>query len=88
VRPASGLDTPITRSDHADDHPVPPRTPGQFRKLDAVAVLTARLLPAPQGIGGAGFVLGVLAVLAQRQLRPRPSHPDPGSPGDTGHDQR
>ena len=27
--------------------PVPPRAPGQFRKLDAVAVLTGRLLPAP-----------------------------------------
>ena len=26
---------------------LPQRTPGQFRKLDAVAVLTARLLPAP-----------------------------------------
>jgi enoyl-CoA hydratase/carnithine racemase len=27
---------------------VPPRTPGQFRKLDAVAVLTGPLLPAPR----------------------------------------
>jgi hypothetical protein len=26
---------------------VPQRTPGLFRKLDAVAVLTAQLLPAP-----------------------------------------
>ena len=39
-------------------------------------------------IGGAGFVLGVLAALAQPQPRPRPSHPDPGSPGDAGHDPR
>ena len=43
----NGLATPVTRSGYADDHPVPPRTPGQFRKLDAVAVLAARLLPAP-----------------------------------------
>ena len=36
---------------------VPPglvRTPGQFRKLDAVAVLTARLLPAPRVVPVAG----------------------------------
>jgi len=32
---------------HANDHPVPQRTPGQFRELDAVAVLTGPLLPAP-----------------------------------------
>jgi hypothetical protein len=85
----NGPAAPATRSGYADDHPVPPRTPGQFRKLDAVAVPTARLLPGtPVEIGAAGFVLGVLAALAQRQLRPRPSHPDPCSPGDAGHDQR
>ncbi len=41
----------------ADRHP--PSLPAVFRKLDAVAVLTARLLPAPAGvagvIAGAGF---------------------------------
>ncbi len=47
ARLTSGPATPATRSGHADDRPVPQRTPGQFRKLDAVAVLTARLLPAP-----------------------------------------
>src|SRR5271166_2190980 len=57
VRAASGLHTPITRSGHADDHPVPPRTPGQFRKLDAVAVLTARLLPAPRDRGPACYLV-------------------------------
>ena len=36
-----------THSSHADDHPVPQRTPGPFRKLDAIAVLTGPLLPAP-----------------------------------------
>ena len=35
------------RTGHANDHPVPQRTPGQFRKLDAIAVLTGPLLPAP-----------------------------------------
>ncbi len=39
--PASGRATPTTRSGHADHPPA-------FRKLDAVAVLTARLLPAPR----------------------------------------
>ena len=34
----------------ADRHP--PSQPAAFRKLDAVAVLTARLLPAPQPQGG------------------------------------
>jgi hypothetical protein len=44
---------------------VPQRTPGQFRKLDAVAVLTGPLLPAPpasapstfcvHGAGGISF---------------------------------
>jgi hypothetical protein len=29
---------------------VPPRTPGQFRKLDAIAVLTGPLLPAPYSL--------------------------------------
>ena len=57
VRPASGPATPITRSGHADDHPVPPRTPGQFTKLDAVAVLMARLLPAPQKSAAPGSSL-------------------------------
>jgi len=42
-RPAS----PATRSSRANAHPVPQRTPGLFRKLDAVAVLTAPLLPVP-----------------------------------------
>ena len=37
--------TPTTRSGHANDHPMPP---GQFRKLDAVAVLTGPSLPAPR----------------------------------------
>jgi hypothetical protein len=44
ARSTSGPATPTTRSGHANDHPVPP---GPFRKLDAVAVLTARLLPTP-----------------------------------------
>ena len=57
MRAASGLHTPITRSGHADDHPVPPRTPGQFRKLHAVAVLTARLLPAPRNRGPACYLV-------------------------------
>ena len=39
--------TPATRSGHADDHPGPQRTPGQFRKLDAGAGLAGPLLPAP-----------------------------------------
>ena len=43
----SGPATLATRSGHADDHPVPERIPGQSRKLDAVAVLTGPLLPAP-----------------------------------------
>ena len=43
ARPASGRATPTTRSGHADHPPVVPA----FRELDAVAVLTARLLPAP-----------------------------------------
>jgi hypothetical protein len=37
---------PTTRSGHANDHPMPQRTPGPFRKLDAIAVLTGPLLPA------------------------------------------
>ena len=43
---ASGPAT-ATRSGHADDHPVPQLIPGQSRKLDAAAVLTGQLLPAP-----------------------------------------
>ena len=41
--------TPTTRSGHADDHPTTRATapPGPFSKLDTVAVLTGRLLPAP-----------------------------------------
>ena len=35
-------------SGHADDYPGPQRTPGQFRKLDAIAVVAGPLLPAPQ----------------------------------------
>ena len=34
--------------------PMPQRTPGLFRKLDAMAVLTGPLLPAPLPGGGAG----------------------------------
>jgi hypothetical protein len=37
---------------YRNDHPVPQRIPGPSRKLDAVAVLTARLLPAPREIPG------------------------------------
>jgi len=44
ARPANGRAIPATRSGHADH---PPAVPA-FRKLDAVAVLTARLLPAPR----------------------------------------
>jgi hypothetical protein len=44
ARPASGRATPTTRSGHADH---PPSLPATFRKLDAVTVLAARLLPAP-----------------------------------------
>jgi hypothetical protein len=47
ARSASAPATPATRSGYADDHPLPQRIPGPFRKLDAVAALTARLLPAP-----------------------------------------
>jgi hypothetical protein len=36
-----------TRSGHANDHTVPQQTLRQFRKLDALAVLTGPLLPAP-----------------------------------------
>jgi hypothetical protein len=39
-----GRATPATRSGHADH---PPGPPAAFRKLDAVAVLTGPLLPAP-----------------------------------------
>jgi len=35
-------------------------------------------------IGGARFVLGVLAALAQRQPRPRPPHPDQACPATPG----
>ena len=48
ARAANGPATPATRSGHANDHPVSQRAPGQFRKLDAVAVLTGPLLPAPR----------------------------------------
>ena len=44
ARSASGRATPTTRSGHADH---PPPVPA-FRKLDTVAVRTARLLPAPR----------------------------------------
>jgi hypothetical protein len=44
ARPASGRATPTIRAGHADH---PPSLPAAFRKLDAVTVLTARLLPAP-----------------------------------------
>ena len=47
ARSAKGLATPTTRSGPANDHPVPQRTPGQFRKLDAVAVLTGPLYRHP-----------------------------------------
>ena len=53
ARSANGPATPITRSGRADDHSVPQRTPGPFRKLDALAVLTGPLLPAPH-IGPTG----------------------------------
>ncbi len=42
ARPASG---PVPAA--LTTIPVPQRAPGQFRKLDAIAVLAARLLPAP-----------------------------------------
>jgi hypothetical protein len=48
--------TPATCSGHANDHPMPPRTPGQIRKLDAVAVLTGPSLPAPSRAGGDSFL--------------------------------
>jgi hypothetical protein len=43
ARPASGRATPTTRSGHAD---YPPAVPA-FRKLDTIAMLTARPVPAP-----------------------------------------
>ncbi len=46
ARPASGPATPTTRSGHANA-PRATAPPGQFRKLDALAVLTGPLLPAP-----------------------------------------
>ena len=49
ARLTSGPATPATRSGHANDHPVPQRTPGLFRKLDALVVLTGPSLPAPPG---------------------------------------
>src|SRR5437016_3647692 len=36
------------RAGHADEHPRATAPPGQFRKLDAVAVLTGPLLLAPR----------------------------------------
>src|SRR5450755_1283384 len=45
ARSANGPVTPATRSGHASDHLALKRTPGLFRKLDAVAVLTGPLLP-------------------------------------------
>ena len=47
ARSANGPAILTTRSGHANDHIVPQRTPGQFRKLDALAVRTGPLLPAP-----------------------------------------
>jgi hypothetical protein len=47
ARLTSGPATPTTRSGHADDNPGATAPPGQFRKLDAVAVMTGPLLPAP-----------------------------------------
>ena len=57
VRAASGLHTPITRSGHADDQPRATAHTGAVRKLDAVAVLTARLLPAPRDRGPACYLV-------------------------------
>ena len=48
ARSANGRTTPATRSGHADGHPCHSAHQGCSGKLDAVAVLTARLLPAPQ----------------------------------------
>jgi hypothetical protein len=53
ARPASGQAAPATRSGHADHPPACPRA----RKLDAVAVLTARLLPAPPTAAAPGPAL-------------------------------
>jgi len=50
ARSADGPATSTTRSGHANDHPVPRRTPGPFRKPDAIAVLTGPLSPAPRPI--------------------------------------
>ena len=48
---AAYIDNPVG---HADDHPVPQHTPGQFKKLDAVVVLTARLLTTPLNVSLSG----------------------------------
>jgi hypothetical protein len=47
ARSADGPAAPVTRSGRADDHPMPQRTPGPFRKLDAMAVPTGRRHPVP-----------------------------------------
>src|ERR1019366_9563957 len=47
-RSASGPATPTPRSGHANAHPRATAPPGQFRKLDALAVLTGPLFPAPR----------------------------------------
>jgi hypothetical protein len=58
-------------------HLVPLHTPGQFRKLDAVAVLMAQLLPAPQLPGrGAELPDALLCLHAGRvALSARPEQP-------------
>jgi hypothetical protein len=60
--------TPTIRSGHADDHPrATAHTSWLSRKLDTVAVLVARLLPAPQvdarGLAAFGVCLGLQAMV-------------------------
>jgi len=82
-RPAS----PATRSSRANAHPVPQRTPGLFRKLDAVAVLTAPLLPVPLEYSIVSLTCAVTSRLvglpgaAQDRLPASSPAPQPRCPG-------
>ena len=70
ARSASGPAAPTARSG-ANDHLVPQRTPGPFRKLDAIAVLTGPLLPAPQLLVHPGQELGQAPARQRIRVRRR-----------------
>lgn len=67
---------PTTRSGPASDHPV---LVGQFRKLDAVAVLTDPLLPAPRH---------ALPAVGQRGAAESETRPGPSGHGRAGGSHR